>query len=120
TLIVPADLSWSKAGACGPLVARPKRLPPPGERISAAAQLLRAQGTALLLGGTATSARALAAAGRIAAHTGVPIFADRNAPRIASGRGRFHAQTVPYFPDPALALLAGVRNLILVETQPPV
>jgi acetolactate synthase-1/2/3 large subunit len=120
TLIVPADLSWSEGGACGPQVARPKRMPPPGERISAAAQLLRAQGTALLLGGTATSERALTAAGRIAAHTGVPIFADRNAPRIASGRGRFHAQTVPYFPEPALTLLAGVRNLILVETQPPV
>jgi acetolactate synthase-1/2/3 large subunit len=120
TLIVPADLSWSEAGACGRPVVRPRRMAPPAERISAAAQLLRAEGTALLLGGTATTGHALDAAGRLAAHTRVPVFADRNAPRISSGRGRFHPQTVPYFPEPAMALLSGVRHLVLVETQPPV
>src|SRR5882724_7558448 len=117
TLIVPADLSWSESGAPGPPVARPQRSLPSAERICAAARLIRTEGTALLLGGTTTTDRALTAAGRLAAHTGLPIFADRNAPRIASGRGRFQPKTIPYFPEPAMKLLANVRNLILVETQ---
>src|SRR5204863_1823861 len=111
--VVPADLSWSESGSPGKRVVRPERRLPSDDRICAAAQLVRTEGTALLLGGAATTERAFAAAGRLAAHTGVPIFADRNAPRIASGRGRFQPKTIPYFPEAAMALLAGVRNLIL-------
>ena len=120
TLIVPADLSWSEAAGDTPLISRPARALPPRDKIEAAARLLGIEGTALLLGGTTTNERALAAAGRLAARTGARILADRNAPRIASGRGRFQPLTVPYFPEPALALLADVRRLILVETQAPV
>ena len=48
---------------------------------------------------------------------------DRDLGRLlvtASGRGRFHAVTVPYFPEAAIPLLADVQRLILVETQAPV
>jgi acetolactate synthase-1/2/3 large subunit len=120
TLIVPADLSWSEAGGAGLAIAKPVRQLPSGERIREAARLLRIAGTALLLGGTTTNERALAAAGLLAAHTGVRVLMDRNAPRIASGRGRFQPTSMPYFPEPAMAVLAGVRHLILVETQAPV
>jgi acetolactate synthase-1/2/3 large subunit len=120
TLIVPADLSWSEAGDDAPVIERPVRVPPPADRIEDVARLLGIEGTAVLLGGTTINDRALAAAGRLAGQTGVRILADRNAARIASGRGRFHPVTVPYFPEPALALLADVRQLILVETQAPV
>ncbi len=120
TLIVPADLSWSEEG--GEL----RKIVPPGKRavcaarIRDAAQLMRESGTAVLLGGTSTNERALTAAGRLQAHTGVRILADRNAPKIAAGGGRFQPVTVPYFPEPALALLAEVKAAILVETQAPV
>jgi acetolactate synthase I/II/III large subunit len=120
TLIVPADVSWSEAGGPGPVVKRAARTMPSAETIGCAAKLLRQQGTALLLGGATMNDRALAAAGRIAAHAGCRVFADRNAPRVASGRGRFHPQTVPYFPEPAIELLAPVRHLIVVESQAPV
>jgi len=120
TLIVPADLSWSLAAGCGPAIPKPAPAPPALEKIREATQLIRDPHTAILLGGSATNERALAAAGRISAHTGVRIFADRNAPRTASGRGRFHPVTIPYFPEAALPLLADVRHLIVVETQPPV
>ena len=120
TLIVAADVSWSEAGAAGAPAIRPPRCPPAGPTISCAAALLRNRGTALLLGGTTLNDRALSAAGRLSAHAAVPVFSDRNAPRIASGRGRFHPTMVPYFPEPAMALLAGVRTLITVETQAPV
>lgn len=120
TLIIPADFSWSEAQGRGEPVARPQRRLPAAEAIREAARLLGLKGTALLLGGATINDRALSAAARIAAHTGVRFFADRNAPRIASGRGRFHPHTVPYFPEAAIELLAEVRHMILVETQPPV
>src|SRR5579871_1496616 len=120
TLIVPADLSWSDTNARVPVITAAKRAMPPAERIEEAARLAQLPGTALLLGGTTINERALAAAGRLAARTGVRVLADRNAQRISSGRGRFQPVTVPYFPEPALAVLAEVRNLILVETQAPV
>ena len=120
TLIVPADLSWSESSSAVPVAARMARGVPSADRICDAVRLLRQEGTALLLGGTTTTDRALAAAGRLAASTGVRVLADRNAPRHSSGRGRFQPQIIPYFPEMALPLLADVRNLILVETQPPV
>jgi acetolactate synthase-1/2/3 large subunit len=120
TLIIPADVSWSEVEASGPGVAPARRPLPAPETIGQAARLLRSPGAALLLGGTALSARAVAAAGRLAAHTGALVFADRNAPRMVWGRRGFLPRLMPYFPEAALEALAGVRNMVLVETQAPV
>jgi acetolactate synthase-1/2/3 large subunit len=120
TLIVPADFSWSEAGAPGAAFPKPIRPAPPAERICEALRLLRSPGTAILLGGRTAGERGIAAAGRIAAGTGAAVFVDRGAPRVARGRGRFQPPLVPYFPEPALAMLADVRNLIVLETQPPI
>ena len=120
TLIVPADFSWSEADGCGPSVAPPRRIVPSSAKIQEALTLLRRPGAALLLGGRTALERGLAAAARIAAATGAAVFIDRSAPRVARGRGRFQPPLVPYFPEPAAAMLAEVRNLILLEAQPPV
>jgi acetolactate synthase-1/2/3 large subunit len=120
TLIVAADVSWSDAGAPGGPVPQPSRKLPDRSAISDAARLLSCPGTAILLGGLCGSERALSAAGKLAAHTGVQILTERYTPRIAAGRGRFQPQSVPYFPEPAMALLQSVRNLILIEAQAPV
>jgi acetolactate synthase-1/2/3 large subunit len=120
SLIVAADVSWSEAGAPGGRVPLPRRVMSSQEAILHAARLLPCPGTALLLGGLCGSERALAAAGKLTAHTGVQVLTERYTPRIAAGRGRFQPPSVPYFPEPAMALLAGVRNLILVESQAPV
>jgi hypothetical protein len=64
--------------------------------------------------------RALEAAGRVAAATGARVFADRFSARTAQGRGRFAPRRIPYFPEAAEPLLAGLGDLILVEAQPPV
>jgi acetolactate synthase-1/2/3 large subunit len=119
-LVIPADISWSEVAGPGPAVDPARRPFPPRESIAQAAGLIAAAGTALLMGGTTLNDRGLAAAGRLAAHTGARVFADRNAPRMASGRGRFQPRLVPYFPEAALAALAGVRHMLLVETQAPV
>ncbi len=120
TLIVPADYSWSEAGPPGVAVANPSRPMPSADKICDALRLLRTAGAAILLGGRSTTERGLAAAGRIAAGTGAAVFIDRGAPRVARGRGRFQPPIVPYFPEAALAMLAEVRNLILLEAQAPV
>ncbi len=119
-LIVPADLSWSSAEGCGVVVARPVRHMPSSAAIGRAADLVRKPGTTLLLGGSALAPRALDAAARLSAATGVKIYIARNVPKIWSGRGRFRPTQVPYFPEPALALLADLQNLILVEAKTPV
>ncbi|MES1260590.1 MAG: acetolactate synthase large subunit [Acidobacteriota bacterium] len=116
-LIVPADYSWSRTEVRGRAVERPVRRIP---EVAAAAELLRQEGTALLLGGSAVNCRALEAAGRISAATGARVITARNVGKLAAGRGGFRPPQVPYFPEAALPFLAGVRRLILVEAERPV
>jgi len=121
TLIVPADFSWLEAAGPGEIVPRPTRNQPSSERIAEAARILRSRDrAALILGGTSINPRALDAAARLAAATGVRVFADRSAPRLACGRGRFNVPKVPYFPEDAAAAFARLEHMILVEAQTPV
>ena len=119
TLIIPADLSWSEAKGCGPVIARPPLKLPSQQTISSVAQRMNSRG-GILLGGAAVNERGLLAAGRLAVRTGVRVFMDRYAPRLACGRGRFAPTRIPYFPEAALPLLADLESLILVESQAPV
>jgi acetolactate synthase-1/2/3 large subunit len=74
----------------------------------------------VLLGGSALYAEALPAASRIAAATKARFFTARNQGRLASGRERFQPIRVPYFPEKATAVLAGLKHLVLVEAAAPV
>ena len=120
TLIVPADFSWSEAGEPGrPLGSAAAGLP--AECVRAAARILRGSEPAgLLLGGGALLEPGIAAAGQLAAGMGVPVFATRFAARMACGGGRFAPQRLAYFPEPAEAMLAGLKHIILAESLPPV
>ena len=113
-LIIPADFSWSEAGRPGPTVEPPARTVPvlPDIRLDSEA--------GLLLGGSALLGRALAAAARVGANTGVRVFAHRNAARLESGQGRFQPQRIAYFPEPAEAQLSGLKRLYLIEAKAPV
>ena len=120
-LIVPADYSWLPAGPTGPIVARLVPPLPAATQIEAVAKiLLSGQPAAIVLGGSAVNPRALEAARRLTAATGVRFFIDRSAPRLASGRSRFAIEKIPYFPEDASAALSGFAHLILVEAQTPV
>jgi acetolactate synthase-1/2/3 large subunit len=81
---------------------------------------LRQPGTGLLLSGVALQEPGLRAAGRLATAHGVSVFANRYAARLTRGRGVFEARRLPYFPEPAWQLLAGIRTMITVEAAPPV
>jgi acetolactate synthase I/II/III large subunit len=120
-LVVPADFSWSEAGSPGPVIPRSVQSVPETGCVRDMALRLRSGGaTGLLLGGRTLTGRGLEAAARLASSTGVRVFADRNAARMESGRGRFQPQRIAYFPEQATAQLSGLQDLILVEAKAPV
>jgi acetolactate synthase-1/2/3 large subunit len=119
TLIVPADHSWNPGGAPGAAVPPPARVLPDITSLAGKLHALGPRG-ALLLSGTALLEHGLEAAARIAASTGVRVFANRYAARYDRGGRRFSPQRLAYFPEPAGDMLAGVEDLFLVETAPPV
>jgi acetolactate synthase-1/2/3 large subunit len=122
TLIVPADFSWNPAGAVGQPARISPRGKPTGAEVADAARILRELGPAagVLMGGNTLTDAGLKAAVRIARGSHARIFADRNAARSASGRGRFRPQRVAYFPENAEAQLAGLQHMILIEAKVPV
>lgn len=115
TLIVPADFSWSEAGEPGRLAGLPRESAPAPDW-----QFVGGPETGLMLSGSVLYGRGLDAVARIAAKTGVRVYANRNAARMESGRGRFQPCRIAYFPEPAEAQLARLKRLILVEAKPPV
>jgi acetolactate synthase-1/2/3 large subunit len=121
TLIVPADYSWLPGGPPAPPVPPSSRPRPSAEALDGAAERLRrGRETALFLSGSALLAPVLALAGGLAAAAGVRVYADRFAARLDRGRSVFAPQRVPYFPEAAGAMLAGVKHMVLVEAEPPV
>jgi acetolactate synthase-1/2/3 large subunit len=121
TLIVPADFSWSEAGEPGCALPRLSAPVPQVARIREVAAILRSgEPVAFLLGRGALLAAGFEPAARLAAAAGVRVFANRYAARCECGGGRGVPLRLPYFPEPAETLLAGLKHLILVESQPPV
>jgi len=120
TLIVPADVSWSEAGASQgpePLEAAP---PPSSHSLREAASLLRSgESCGLFLGGRTLLARGLAAAARLAA-AGIRVFANRYSARLEAGGRRYAPPRLAYFPEAAEEMLAGLKHLILLDTLQPV
>ena len=121
TLIVPADFSWSEAGQPASALPRIPAPVPQAARIREVAAILRSgEPAALLLGGGALLAAGFEPAARLAAAAAIPVFANRYAAGCECGGGRGVPLRLPYFPEPAETLLAGLKHLILVESQPPV
>jgi acetolactate synthase-1/2/3 large subunit len=121
TLIVPADHSWTESGAPGAAarVAEPLAWNTDLVR-EARAALAAGEPVALMLGGGAVLARGLEAAGKLHAATGVRVFASRYAARVERGAGLFAPPRMAYFPEMARPMLAGLKRLYMVESQPPV
>jgi acetolactate synthase-1/2/3 large subunit len=121
TLILPADVSWSEGGI--PAKARPLAPLPcaPDEVIASIARALQSGGKcAFLLGGRALREPGLMAAARIAARTGVKLFAEVFPTRMERGAGLPHVERIAYLAEFASVQLAGVDNLILVDAKSPV
>ena len=121
TLILPADVSWGEGGQpCAPL-------PEPEVRAAddAAVQAVKdaiasGQKTALLLGGRALREPALMAAARIAAHSGVTLFAETFPTRIERGAGLPPVERIAYLAELATLQLSEFDHLVLVDAKAPV
>jgi acetolactate synthase-1/2/3 large subunit len=121
TLIVPADLSWSEAGPPSGLVRHTGFVKVEPCQVREIASLLRGGApVGLLLGGSTLLDRGIETAGRLAAATGVRVFANRYSARLVCAGGRFAPIRLPYFPEAAASALAGLKHLILVECKAPV
>ena len=122
TLILPADAAWGMCdGAAGPLPA-----PPPAwidmAATERAAIVLEERGpsSVILVSRAAGSEAGLGALERVCAVTGARPMADMIAARQWRGAGVFPVSRVPYRAEDVVSELAGMTDLVLVGTAPPV
>ena len=122
TLILPGETSWGDAGEprlWHPAAIEPKA--PAAARVEQVARVLRSGEPALVVfGGDATRGSALAAAGRVAAHTQCRIATQFFTARLERGAGRTTIERIPYYVPAALEFLKGFKHIITVETGEPI
>ncbi|HEY8579680.1 MAG TPA: acetolactate synthase large subunit [Beijerinckiaceae bacterium] len=121
SLIIPADAAWgpAKAAAKAPAARAPSRVA--ADEVERVARLLRGgEPTALLVSGAALRARLAETLARIAAATGVKVFAQAFNARMERGAGRAVVESLPFVTDQAVEALAPYRRLVLVGAKAPV
>jgi len=121
TLILPADTAWNAASrASAPLPDAGPATVGAGAIEDAARRLASGRRTALLLRGAALHGPGLEAAGRVQAKTGARLLCDTFAPHAEPGAGRVPVERIPYLAEQIVAFLAGLEQIILVGSKPPV
>jgi acetolactate synthase I/II/III large subunit len=121
TLILPADTAWDEADCAAQPLVNIGAAQVVATTIDATAKLFsNRKKTAVLLRGSALIGIGLEAAGRIQAKTGVRLLCDTFAPHAESGAGRVPVERIPYFAEQIVAALAGIEQIILVGSKPPV
>jgi acetolactate synthase I/II/III large subunit len=121
-VVANADVMWSAVDARHGGVPRTTRPAAVGEVLTAQAALdfLREGRSALLLGGDALSAEAMAWADSLCQAVGSSLFCETFNGRHERGDGVVHVERLPYFRDAAVDKLAHVDNLLLLGARPPV
>lgn len=121
TLILPADVSWEEGGVVGTPMAAPAPPAVDGRAIEGAARILRSNSDVLiLLAGPAALSKGQALAWRVAQATGATVMANFVTPHLARGRGNMQLERVPYDMANAIKALDRFKNIILVNSNPPV
>src|SRR5690554_3565983 len=121
TLILPADVSWGEGGTPVTVPAQPQAPVAGDDAVQTAAEAIRSgKKTALLLGGRALREPALMAAARIAAHSGVTLFAETFPTRIERGAGLPPVERIAYLAELATLQLSEFDHLVLVDAKAPV
>jgi acetolactate synthase I/II/III large subunit len=120
-LILPADVSWSEGGRAAEFVPPPPAVPVDSERVAEIAKLVRGEEpVVLLLGHGTTRERGLVAASRIAAATGVKLFAETFPARIERGAGLPSVDRLGYLAEQVQWQLTDVKHVVLVGAKAPV
>ena len=121
TLILPADVSWGEGGQpCAPLPQPEAQAADDAAVQAVKGAIASGQKTALLLGGRALREPALMAAARIAAHSGVTLFAETFPTRIERGAGLPPVERIAYLAELATLQLSEFDHLVLVDAKAPV
>jgi acetolactate synthase-1/2/3 large subunit len=121
SLIVPCDLQWKEYRGKIPAVKGFTCDPPDRRVIESAAKMLKAaEKSALVMNGRALRRRGLEAAVRIRAALGCDLFCINFPAYVDRGVGIVPVSRVPYFPEPAAALLAPYKAVVLAGTDQPV
>ena len=121
TLILPANTAWEESD--GPAIMAPVPEAPrvAEERVKSVAAVLRSvEPTVILMAGHVLRAHGLEVGGAIAAATGARLIGQMSNARLARGAGRVSIERVPYPVDEAIAMLEGVKNIVLVGAKAPV
>lgn len=121
TLILPHDFQIAEASGPAP----PRAVQPASgvsdSQISKAAEILRASRLpAMFLGGRALTERGLRAASAIKAATGCRLINETFPKRMERGPETPAIERLPYFPEPAMALLEKHDAVILAGSMEPV
>jgi acetolactate synthase-1/2/3 large subunit len=121
TLILPADVSWSEGAEPAPAIERAAPPVASNDVVERVAAALRGRGeSAILLGGRSLREPGLTAATRIAEATGAKLLGEVFPTRIERGAGVPPIERIAYLAELAGVQLGGLKNLILVDTKPPV
>jgi acetolactate synthase-1/2/3 large subunit len=121
TLILPADVSWSDGGEVADPVGGAVRAEVPTQTIDVVAKALRsAEPVALLLGGAALRERGLLAASRTCEAANAKLLCETFPTRLERGAGLPDVERLAYLGEFALAQMAGLRHLVLVDAKAPV
>jgi acetolactate synthase-1/2/3 large subunit len=121
TLILPADTSWSDGGEPAAPVAVVARRAVDPATVELVAKVVRSsEPVALFLGGSALGERALLAAQRVAAASGVQLLAETFPTRIERGGGLPEPSRLAYLAEFAAMQLEPFRHLVIVDSKAPV
>jgi acetolactate synthase I/II/III large subunit len=120
-LVLPADVSWSDGAVVGEAVEPVAAQPVEDDRVARIAGVVRGdEPVVLLLGHGVTRERGLVAASRIAAATGVKLFAETFPARIERGAGLPNVERLGYLAEQVQWQLTDVKHLVLVGAKSPV
>jgi acetolactate synthase I/II/III large subunit len=120
SLIVPADIAWTRgARRASPRAGRALAETPGGDVDAAGRALKSAARPTLLVGGSGLSVKGLAACARLEA-AGVRIVSETFAARQARGASVLAPDRLPYFAEMAVEFLQGTDLLLLAGTKAPV
>jgi acetolactate synthase-1/2/3 large subunit len=122
TLVLPADVSWTDgADAAAPVAPTPRRTEAAGDAVDVVAKALTSgEPAALLLGGTALRETELVLASRAANAAGAKLLCETFPARLERGAGLPPVERLGYLAEFAMAQLAGLRHLVLVDAKAPV
>ncbi|OPX97495.1 MAG: putative acetolactate synthase large subunit IlvX [Syntrophorhabdus sp. PtaB.Bin047] len=121
SLIIPNDHQWADCGDTSPVMTSPAFEPVDHEVVDRAAKALRAgRRGAMVLGGRALREKGLVTAARIRAATGCDLLANSFPGYMDRGGSLPVVTRIPYFPEPALELMARYDTVVLAGAWDPV